>query len=490
MYEKEYKKILKNKKYFEHILDLVNSNKNSDDIKLQIAKYACKFATLCPTGYFYSNTLEKYFVDIAQNLHIDLSKDYLKDSCLHVMTTAYTSGGHTRVVERWLKLFDRTSKQSVVLINQEKNIIPEELKNNVKLRNGELIIIDSDLPLIEKALQLRLLASNYDYVVLHTHMDDPVATIAFGTEGFNRPVILFNHADHMFWIGRTIADLVLDMRKYKSITKTFRNIEGSKICPIPQEQTEEFPNKNISREKLNLSKEEKIILLSGSYFKFNAICEDSISDVLECILKIKSQVKIIILGCKKNQKEFKAIKRKYHKNIIIKTKVPFEEYRYYVSSADLVIDSYPCSGGVTLIDATNAHVPYLSLDTLIGQMDSVANTLGFCTSKEELIKKALKVLSDNSYANEIYESEKDLLNKYSNIDAWIDNLESIIKTLPKTHTLRKIELTNAPNFINDYSVVLNSMYNRKNGNYKSIRKRVRKLTFKNWINRIFKLNVN
>ena len=68
MYEKEYKKILKNKKYFEHILDLVNSNKISDDIKLQIAKYACKFATLCPTGYFYSNTLEKYFVDIAQIL--------------------------------------------------------------------------------------------------------------------------------------------------------------------------------------------------------------------------------------------------------------------------------------------------------------------------------------------------------------------------------------------------------------------------------------
>ena len=56
--------------------------------------------------------------------------------------------------------------------------------------------------------------------------------------------------------------------------------------------------------------------------------------------------------------------------------------------------------------------------------------------------------------------------------------------------LRKIELTNAPNFINDYSFFLNSMYNRKNGNYKSIRKRVRKLTFKNWINRIFKLNVN
>lgn len=38
MYEKEYKKILKNKKYFEHILDLVNSNKILDDIKLQIAK--------------------------------------------------------------------------------------------------------------------------------------------------------------------------------------------------------------------------------------------------------------------------------------------------------------------------------------------------------------------------------------------------------------------------------------------------------------------
>lgn len=50
-------------------------------------------------------------------------------------------------------------------------------------------------------------------------MDDPTAVVAFGIEKFERPVIFYNHSAHLFWIGKSIADIVLDVVKDNEITK-------------------------------------------------------------------------------------------------------------------------------------------------------------------------------------------------------------------------------------------------------------------------------
>ena len=56
-------------------------------------------------------------------------------------------------------------------------------------------------------------------------MDDPTAVVAFGIEKFERPVIFYNHSAHLFWIGKSIADIVLDVVKDNEITKKQRNIK-------------------------------------------------------------------------------------------------------------------------------------------------------------------------------------------------------------------------------------------------------------------------
>ena len=40
-----------------------------------------------------------------------------------------------------------------------------------------------------------------------------IPILAFGVEEFKRPVLLYNHASHMAWLGKSIADLVLDIEK-------------------------------------------------------------------------------------------------------------------------------------------------------------------------------------------------------------------------------------------------------------------------------------
>ena len=134
--------------------------------------------------------------------------------------------------------------------------------------------------------------------------------------------------------------------------------------------------------------------------------------------------------------------------MILKATVDFNVYKNFVSSVDLVMDSYPCSGCTTLIDALCANVPYVSLDVIIGQIDAITNSVGTCETKSELVEKTIKILKDNEYCN----------------------LEQIINELPSKHSLRQIEDINAPCFINDYSTLLNSMYNINGSSYSKQKK--------------------
>ena len=167
------------------------------------------------------------------------------------MTTSCKVGGHTRVVEKWINLAPCYQKHSVALLDQEGEI-PQKLKDNIKNKNGELYIFNKDDDIFQKAIKLRELASKFEYVVLNIHMDDPTALVAFGSEEFSRPILFFNHADHLFWVGKSISDIILDFRTIKSITKTRRNIENPYFLGIPPETEEKYIeqyDKNETRKK-------------------------------------------------------------------------------------------------------------------------------------------------------------------------------------------------------------------------------------------------
>lgn len=460
-YKKFYKRILKNKEKFETLLPILDDKNISENEKVNLGWILLNALSFSHTGYFYSNILERFFVDIAQKYDIEnYDVSFKPKTVLHVMTQCYETGGHTRVVERWIDNTKDKYENSVILLKQEQANIPKLLMKNIELSNGDLINLSDDMTLIEKGLKLRQIALKYQYIILHTHMDDPIATIAFGTEKFTRPVLFFNHADHMFWIGKTISDVVLDIRTIKSISPKYRDIDDAKLCPIPCDFSENiFLEKNDARKILNIDTDKKIILTSGSNFKFTPIGDDSIFDVYEKILSANKDVNLIVIG---KNKYWDKIYKKFKNRIKLCSEVSFPEYVKYVSCADLIIDSYPMNGETTLIDAMRAKVPFLSLDVLCsGQNDYVIKSLGYCLTKNELIEKTLKCLDNKNFAEEVLENELNLFNKNYSKENWIANLEKIYEETPEKHSLRSISNDNAPCFIDDYSVVLERLYQGK-----------------------------
>ena len=455
-YAQYYPYVKSNQKIFEALLQKLDEIENIDG-KINLACFFFFFATKHNTGYFTSSVLETFFTDYAKSIDIE-EKDiaYVPNSFLHVMTQGSLRGGHTRVVERWIDNAPKTQKHSVVFIKKLKYDL-SDLKKNIKNKNGEYICLDKGQSLEEKALELRRLGLSYQYIVCHTDMDDPTATVAFGTEKFTRPVAFYNHASHMFWIGKSIADMVLDIVNQDDITKIKRNIKNTYFLGIPSKEIiYKTPNKEDIRKKLNLPIDKKIIVSAASSFKYHPIGKIGMIPLLEKI--VDENTYCYLIGPSLKEKIWRDAYKKSNGHIVALGYINFNAgFLDYLAAADVCLDSYPCGSATVMVDAISQATPCVS--TL--PFDYIKSSMAFCKSENEYIEKSLKILHDNKYAKQVLEDLRMNLNKYQSISAWQKQMKQLLKVMPKTHHVQDLSNEKDYHQIDDSAVICNVMTDKK-----------------------------
>jgi hypothetical protein len=155
---------------------------------------------------------------------------------LHVLSLTGAIGGHTALVRRWVARNPICELHSVVLTVQTAADIEPGLSAAVHQSGGTLYSLGGTSSLFQRAAALRRLASEQaDVVVIHAHPWDVVPSIAFAVPG-GPPVLLVNHADHAFWVGTAIADIVVDIRDSGlALSTSLRGPRGSAVLPVPLE---------------------------------------------------------------------------------------------------------------------------------------------------------------------------------------------------------------------------------------------------------------
>lgn len=457
---KEKKIIKKQQKNFEKFLSQIETIKD-EEYKYDLATYAAFYATHFHTGYYYSTKLEKIFTDYAKTINTQLSSEYKPDTFLHVMTTALISGGHTRVVEKWIEQAPIYQTHSVICINQRDLEIPKKLKDAITLKNGKLILLDTG-NLKEKAIQLREIASNYEYIILHIHMDDPTALVAFGTEDFKRPIVFYNHADHMFWLGKSITDKLASLREYAdTVTIPKRNITDSFMLGVPAEsKINPIIDKNLAKKKLGLDLNTKLIVSAGGSHKYTPMSDNSFVNYLLNITKENNNIQIIIIGPSQQEKIWGNAYRQSNGIIKAVGQINYDNgYFDYMNAADLVIDSWPMSGGTVMIDAISCNTPVLSLKNPIGQFDYLAKSKAYCQNEEELYAKAKLILNNEQFRKDLLNEVKNNFEEDHSVENWSRKLEQLIQITPKTHTIKDLSSEIENKDIDEAAIVLNYLYN-------------------------------
>ncbi|MDB0440905.1 glycosyltransferase family protein [Clostridioides difficile] len=280
----------------------LNNYKNIPEIVSKVAR----FSVFNHTGMYSCEKCERVLLECANNLpkvdNIKLftKKDFKRRKVLHVLSEGYSTGGHTKLIKNWIDS-DKESVHSIVTTWQSKTL-PDWLLESVNDSGGEIISLDSiSDDYLERAMALRIIAYDWaDIVVLYVHMWDTIPILAFGIDG-KIPILYVNHYDSAFWLGASIADVVIDFSEISQlVTLNKRGIEESEILPIPLKEKELFSKSEI-RKQYDLDDDVTIILTIASERKYNSVNDINYFKIAKTIIENTDNTILIVVGVDTNK---------------------------------------------------------------------------------------------------------------------------------------------------------------------------------------------
>ena len=402
--------------------------------KLSAFKVAVHFAVYNVIGRFSDHEIEKQLCEISQKISTS-SFEFKKDAVLHVMTKCYETGGHTRVVENWIKASPSPESHSLYLIDQGKTAVPTWLAKAIFSTKGEIIHSEKNREDLVKGQNLREIASQYQYVVLHTHMYDLVPILAFGTKDFKRPIIFYNHAEHMFWLGVSISDVVVDMNEAaQKFSQKYRGIQKSqsKIVKIPFHCKTSKISRSTTRHELGIQEHKNLFLGIGNSYRFKPYVDMDYPSMVAEILSLDLNNVYIIMGTDGDEMYWEKVRREFPNDRLFFTGVVKDKdiFTSIIKASDCYIEVFPFGSETSSFEAAMnvAHAP-LILDRPINR-SSVWEESGclYASVKDIIDAVSSKNFSDNKCVVRNIEGN----HSYKVVSK---SIQEVCQTLPRLHEI-------------------------------------------------------
>ncbi len=280
---------------------------------------------------------------------------------LHVLTEAYEIGGHTRLAWRWIDRDDASS--SSVVLTQHTQAIPAPLVGGVRRRGGRVYqLARATSSLTQRAQLLRRLAVQFDFVVLHIHPYDVVPTLAFAHCDSTPPVILENHADHCFWLGLSVANLLTDHRESaQRITAERRGVPPSHMgwLPLPIEVLQAGPSRAEARQALGIPDDMVLGVSIANAFKSQPLRGPGLAEALIPVAAQHPNFTAMVVGPSPKDSRWQAAQRETGNRVRALGVVT--DPQNLVRAADIYLDSSPVGSGTSILEAALASLPPVSL---------------------------------------------------------------------------------------------------------------------------------
>ena len=329
------------------------------------AELAGRVAWMNHPGVFAGERVEKVLTAIAEARFawgppaLPVPEPGRPERVLHVLTEGYDTGGHTRLAWRWM-LEDAGREHSAVLTRQ-RTPLPEPLAAAVRERGGQLHMLPPTAPLLDRAAALRAHAQTFDLLVVHGHPDDPVPTLALGA-GMRPPVVVENHADHTFWLGRGLADAIVSPRPVGHLLASTRRgipAERSAVLEVPLTGVEPGAvDRAAARRALGLPEDVPVLLTVASHYKYEPVGDLHLLDPVERALHAVPDAILLAVGPHAVGRWAQSREATGGRVRALGRKADLAPY---YAAADAYLESYPFSSLTAVSEAAAHGTPVLAL---------------------------------------------------------------------------------------------------------------------------------
>jgi hypothetical protein len=273
---------------------------------------------------------------------------------LHVLTEGYTSGGHTRVVERLIgERPDNVQRQDIVIVE----ICPREVIDKlIKLSTLVRMVPQTGLKAIPV---LAAIMAEYSDVVLHIHPDDIVSSLSARiAKDSGTRVALYNHADHCFTYGVCSINVLCEISAFgKKISNLHRPEIQASYVGIPL---------NIADPVSRIDSGNKTVLSSGPAYKFDLSDGGIFAAIIERVIS-ELDLPVMLIGPRHLPADASPRLVGYVESgmLVITPPLDYAVYLEHVKKCLCYVDSAPVTGGSALPEASLAGVPCAGLANAI-----------------------------------------------------------------------------------------------------------------------------
>jgi len=462
MLESPGKQVLKHQQQFRRIVAKAKIAFSRGNFHSAIvwAQIAARFAWERHPGFYCDPTLELLLTQIANNIDERSMTSLLttqtlptekssKKHVLHVITSYRGLGGHTLFVAAWIKNTLDTAVHSIVFTAQE-GLLPPALESLARASGGSCKRLEKfSSNLIDRSLLLRHLGNWADLIVIHLHPFDALATVAFGVEG-GPPVVLLNHADDVFWLGVSIADVVLDLHPAgQSQTLKRRGANTSRILPIPLNKPLRECSYEDARVQLGIKPEKTVLLSVGRECKYLPLAGHDFLGIISKIIKKHSNLLLLAAG-PENGGRWATASAMSAGRIIPMGWVDWSNLYLLYASADIYLDSFPQGSGTSYLEAGLRAIPTIGLQfkdapTLTEGTDDVAfgNLNQYSSSVEEYASLLEQMIAEPFRFRERARNFSGLIEAHHIPPGWNRYLDDVIRKLPPKHVIRMPKILNS-----------------------------------------------
>jgi len=413
-------------------------------------------------GWLASPALEQALLEVAARLPVPAAQAGAAGPVrwLHVMDRAYAVGGHTALVQRWATLDPRGARHSLLLLSH-RGAVPPGLVDTVEATGGRVTALDPDGPLVDRALRLRQAARrDADRVVLHVHPWSVLPVVALGVSG-GPPVMLLNHLSQTFWIGGSVADLVLSLRDSAiEWSRAYRGIARNAILPIPVTPSPQTGSREAARRALGLPSDAPVLLTIGHAYKYRPLPGLDFLDAAEAVLRARPRARLLAVGPREDVR-WRALRDSTGGRALAVG--PRADLRLFHAAADIYLEGFPTGSPTALLEAGLRGLPCVraplavpppfSIDGIaVNGLDRPRDVAGYVAAVVALVDDPARRASEGAAVARAIEI-------HHTAAGWAGHLAAAERTLPDGHRIHPhAGAAPLPAPIRDFAVALATLH--------------------------------
>lgn len=316
-------------------------------------------------GFFASPRLERLLNEIGRRTaktsayrRIDDPRRQIR-TILHVATELTPVGGLTNMLGRWVNA--DTKRMHSLALTGHRGSLHGQVGPAIEASGGRVFRLNSSIgSLIEWAGKLSELARQYDAVVLHTYGQDVVPSLAFANPAKTPPVMLLNHGDHLFWLGVSTSDVVINLRDAaQDLSIARRGVEPRRNVMVPTIVAPAVRTRSREEAKraLGLAADTVLLFSAARAIKYRTVDGRTYADTHVELLKRHPNAQLWVLGANDPADWRPACEAVGGR---IKPLHESPDTKTYYEAADIYVDSFPFVSSTSMMEAAGLGVPLVS----------------------------------------------------------------------------------------------------------------------------------